>query len=484
MKKVKRLLAMALAVLMLLGMVACASTTNTPATPDNAADSQPAESTPKTDDTSADKPAEEPADEPAEVVEIVVYDEQTDLTGVNVYYKQRQDEFDKLYGDTIKVTHLTAPSGADADASIVQSISTLFMNNDKPAFYKVMSTFYAKDLYNLGMAADISAYVNDLAHYENMYESCKEALVVGDKVIGIPEQISGPMLAFRRDSLEAAGYDPDTFTCETWDDYYEVAKKMTTDEQYGSSIYAAEYFLWPYPWFMSNGAEPAVQLDDGTIAIDFTDEEFVDTIEFLRKLYQEGLTNPTVDYASLDDMLTNIFTGKVASFTMYPSWSSWFVGEGVTPDNVKLVSYPSGPSGTNWGAIYSGAYVFNPMLSDAELQAAIKYVDFVWSGYDRWVGLGEYRVENGSSAITVPCYSDFDWLPYAGDIPADWVEGVKVQIETGKLSDVSSTAWSNYLIPILPKLITDANVDVIAELEAAQATCTSEWLDDYNAQFE
>lgn len=54
---------------------------------------------------------------------------------------------------------------------------------------------------------------------------------------------------------------------------------MTTDEQYGASIYAAEYFLWPYPWFMSNGAEPAVQNADGTITLDFTDEEFVDTIE-------------------------------------------------------------------------------------------------------------------------------------------------------------------------------------------------------------
>lgn len=482
MKKVKNVLAMTLAVLMLLGMVACAGSkeSTAPAT-ENTASSNESQTTAPATETETE---EAPAEEPAEVVEITVYDEQTDLTGVNVYYKQRQDEFDELYGDTIKVTHLTAPSGADADASVVQSISTLFMNNDKPAFYKVTSTFYAKDLYNLGMAADISAYVGELAHYDSMYESCKEALVVGDQIIGIPEQISGPMLAFRRDALEAAGYDPDTFTCETWDDYYEVAKKMTTDEQYGASIYAAEYFLWPYPWFMSNGAEPAVQNADGTITLDFTDEEFVDTIEFLRKLYQEGLTNPTVDYASLDDMMTNIFTGKVASFTMYPGWSSWFAGEGVTPDNVKLVSYPAGPSGTSWGAIYSGAFVFNPTLSEAELKAAIKYVDFVWSGYDRWVGLGEYRVENGSSAITVPCYSDFDWLPYAGDIPADWVEGVKVQIETGKLSDVSSTAWTNYLLPILPKLITDANVDIIAELEAAQATCTSEWLDDYNAQFE
>lgn len=96
---------------------------------------------------------------------------------------------------------------------------------------------------------------------------------------------------------------------------------------------------------------------------------------------------------------------------MYPGWSSWFAGEGVTPDNVKLVSYPAGPSGTSWGAIYSGAFVFNPTLSEAELKAAIKYVDFVWSGYDRWVGLGEYRVETAVPPSPFPAIPTLTGCP-------------------------------------------------------------------------
>lgn len=38
---------------------------------------------------------------------------------------------------------------------------------------------------------------------------------------------------------------------------------MNTDSCSGSSLYVYEYYLWPNNWFLSNGAEPAIQNDDG-----------------------------------------------------------------------------------------------------------------------------------------------------------------------------------------------------------------------------
>jgi ABC-type glycerol-3-phosphate transport system substrate-binding protein len=89
-------------------------------------------------------------------VSITVCDLVTDDTGINKFLKQRQADFATKYPN-ITVNHIAASTSTDAATSMVQTVTTLFMSSDAPVYYGVSSVFYAKDLYNLGVAADISS---------------------------------------------------------------------------------------------------------------------------------------------------------------------------------------------------------------------------------------------------------------------------------------------------------------------------------------
>ena len=410
-------------------------------------------------------------------VKITVPDRALTEQGANLFTKQKQEEFDKLYGDEIEVQHILPY--ASSDENNTQNIAALLLGNDAPAYVSVSSTIYMKELYNMGLVADISKYVKEDKEFEKISSNAVESCTYSDgKIIAYPTNLEVPMLGFYNKNLKDAGYNPENFTCSTWDDYFNAAKKMTTASCKGSSIYASEFFLWPQNWILSIGGQVALQNSDGTISLNYTDKKVVQAVEFLRKLYSEGLTNTNIGSADVNSMLSMIYQQKVASFTMYPTWISRFYEQGIDPSEITICEFPTGPSGESEPVMYVAGYIFNSKLSEEEIKAAIKYVSFM-NSEETQNEKYKFYADNGIDGLTISCVKGVDWTVNLSNFPKQWINRVKETIEKAKDNQVNSTGYATYISAKLPEII-QGKGDITKSLKDAEALTKKEWLDDYN----
>lgn len=411
-------------------------------------------------------------------IRIVVPDRMLTKVGINAFISQKQQEFDKKYGNEIEVVHILPTTSSDVND--VQNLSALLLSNDAPSYVTVSSTIYMKDLYNMGLVKDISSLVKNNKTFEKLMDRTVDACKYHDgKIIGYPVSIEVPLLGFYNSALTEAGYDPNSFTCETWDDYYNMAKKMNNSSHSGASIYASEFYLWPNNWFLANGAQVAKQNNDGTISLNYTDNKVIETVSFLKKLYSEGLTNKNIGFSDIDNMFTLLYQKQVASFTMYPTWISRFVNAGVNPNEITLRKFPKGPSGEYSSAMYVSCVVLNSKLTDEEAEATIKYLDFM-NSEDYLNEYFAYCKEKSISELKIPCMDNIDWSSSLTDFPQSWIDVIKSAISTAEDTSLDSTGHATYISASLPEIISNSKVDVKSGMQQAEDLTKKEWLNDYN----
>lgn len=412
-------------------------------------------------------------------VKITVPDRVLQKTGTNAYMQQLQDKFDELYGDEIEVVHVLPY--VTADLNDTRGVTAVLMGNDAPAYVNVSNAYTAKNLYNMGLTVDISEYVKDNEEFKSLRSAAVDAFTYSDgAIVGYPTGIEVPLLGFYNESLEKAGYDSATFTCNTWDEYYAAVEKMTTGKVKGSSLFVGEFLLWPQNWMLSNDAHVAIQNDDGTISLNFADENVVQTVEFFRKLYQGGHTNTNISTVDTNAMLGSIYSGEIASFTMYPTWISRFVAQGIYPDEITLSTFPAGPNGKVQQSIHVAGPVFNSQLSDREIEAAIKYVTFMY-GEEAQQGLMDYCKENSISTLQISTSKNVDWTTNLTDFPQQWIDITKEALEIGVADSIDSNGYFTYICAKLPEII-EGTGDVSEALKQAQELATKEWLNDHNSK--
>lgn len=400
-------------------------------------------------------------------------------TGTNRATMLRQKEFDKAYPN-IKVNHVSPYAGDTAH--MTEYLTTAFMGENAPTCMSVSSLIYINDLYNQGLIKDIAPFLGEDSSFYKSYDYVQKAFTRGESVIAYPSSMEIALLGFYNDSLEEAGYDPATFTCDTWDEYYEVVKKMNEGKRTGASLYLYEYFLWPHNWFLSNGATPATVYDDMTMSLDFASPQMTETLEFFRKLYQEGLTNSNVSSADLQSAMDLIYQKKCATFTFYPTWLGDLTSYGIQPSEITLMQFPMGPSATEkQSAAQLVGVVFNARKSDEEIQAAMTYIEFM-CGVEADIANREFVKENEVVNFSLSVYEDieyFDGMVELG-IPQQWIDVTKEAIANANVCTYPSTGFTSYLITQIPSLTTDPNKDIKSILENAQRVAENEWLTDWN----
>lgn len=140
-----------------------------------------------------------------------------------------------------------------------------------------------------------------------------------DHLYAIGPTESSVALYYNKDYLDKAGIeypsDTDIKKAWTWDQFYENAKKLTTDDYVGTNIvmdkgegliYALE------PFFLENGAN--FVSDDGSKADGYVNsKESVETMDYLNKFIQEGLAN-------VDPVKDEFLNGKAATM-LGGSWN-------------------------------------------------------------------------------------------------------------------------------------------------------------------
>ena len=400
-------------------------------------------------------------------------------TGQGRWEALRQKEFEKAYPN-IKVNHTSAIIGDTAH--MTEYMTTAFMGENAPTCMSVSSLIYINDIYNQGLIKDIAPFLTEDSDFYKSYDYVQEAFTRNETVVGYPANMEVALLGFYNDSLEEAGYDPATFGCETWDEYYEVVKKLNEGKRSGASLYLYEYFLWPHNWFLSNGAMPASVNADRTMALDFDNQAMIETCEFFRKLYQEGLTNSNVSYTDMAAAMDLIYQKKVASFTFYPTWLSSLTAYDVKPTDITLMQFPKGPSATTQqSAVQIAGYVFNGRKSDEEIKAAITYVEFMY-GEEAMKSLADFLVENEVVSFSLSVYENVDFFSGMTSlgIPQNWIDVTKEAVQDANVCSYPSTAFTSYLTTQIPALTTDTSKDIKSTLEKAQQVAESEWLIGYN----
>ncbi|MBQ3078648.1 MAG: extracellular solute-binding protein [Clostridia bacterium] len=238
-------------------------------------------------------------------------------------------------------------------------LNTLIAADTLPDIFNVAGQT-ALDLRDAGKIIDFSPYLEEygpdiLASYE---EGELEKLIINSKggVYGLNNRagLSIVNMLIRKDWLANVGLD----VPETVDELYEVMNAFTfgdpdgngENDTYGFVASLAADPTWQHV-FSAFGIPYAktVMLEDGTITSFIKHKDFLDAVEFLRKLYQEGIMDP--DFATMTQM---------------ESFERFWIGK------VGMFNWNSAGAARNW---YPGRYTFETPEDPGDLFACVRIID-------------------------------------------------------------------------------------------------------------
>lgn len=466
-----------------------------------------------------------------DTVTITVPDLITSKKGLNVWEKARKEQFAKDYPN-IKVEYKSNPT--TDPAKNIQAIITNLSNQEQAYTLLIAnSNTYARTVYQSKLTCDISQYLTSeqLAAYD---QNVLSGYYDGEELVGLPVRQEFPLLGFNRKHLRS-DYVKQQFNIDpaaadsneqveeiidnikTWDDFLDVAKKLSgTYLVNGSSVtvsgyggYLTDYYIGLGVWNIANGYNTVTQHDSGKMDIDLTNEQTVETLQFLQQLKNEGaLThNTNLGYT---DFFNQIFQNKIASFIYYPTWAtSWFEPNGIFASDVKVINIPYGPSVEalkeakadgedvevpNTNANFSINYVLNSRATEEQKQAAITYIMYM-HGADAVSQKIEFAKENLVPMITVPPYT-FNDEYLANDlfanVPNDWKNALSNSIRNYHVLDQNSDAFIQYVATAVPGIVNGSDGSgayntrelLIDRLTKLNGTIYSQFLNGFNSNFD
>ncbi|MDC7287641.1 sugar ABC transporter substrate-binding protein [Blautia schinkii] len=187
---------------------------------------------------------------------------------------------------------------------ITTLIPTAYANGEAPdVLFVEPATF--KKYAGKGMLADLSPYYTEELKAD-ILPSALEASTYDGKQMALPYEMETLGLFYNIDMLEEAGVEPP----QTWDELYEAAKKLTTDDVYGLVLPVEKtgytlFNFWPFVWMA--GAD-ILNEDDSQCLVD--SEEMATALDYWGRFYQEGLSPSSLQIGPYD--IGNVGTGMAA----------------------------------------------------------------------------------------------------------------------------------------------------------------------------
>lgn len=246
----------------------------------------------------------------------------------------------KELGDRVGAKlQITVLPGADYPAKL----NALLASGSEPDLYAVLDVSTLLELRDAGRLVnmeplldeygpDIKAYLGD-----NLYMP----VVNEGGVYGLVSEagLYPKNLAIRKDWLAKVGKEMPT----DLDGYYDVLYAFTYDDPdgngekdtYGIAPCMADASGFQHimaafgiPFSFNGGNGGAILLEDGTVTTFLKHPRFLEAMEYLRKLYQDGLMDP--DFATLTNMQTfeRLWQGKVGAvdFQAVGTTNNWYPG--------------------------------------------------------------------------------------------------------------------------------------------------------------
>lgn len=267
--------------------------------------------------------------------------------------------------------------------------TALTTNSLKTAtFVKHTDYIMVKNAIRSGVFWEIGPYLDDYPNLRNLDKEILQQASVDNKIYGLyterPSSRQGVII--RKDWLDNLGMDEPT----TIDELYEVMRRFTYDDPDGNGqddtfgltdrndlIYGAfktlgSYFGTPNNWL----------LQDGELIAEFETQEYIDTMNFMRRLYQEGLINQDFAVTSKQVQRDHLIRGAAGVY-IGSMMDAQRLLEGAVKVNDKarftIVNRIAGPYGFRVWSIpkYNGLYLFSKksIASEAELRDVLAFFD-------------------------------------------------------------------------------------------------------------
>lgn len=220
----------------------------------------------------------------------------------------------------------------------------------------------------MGVFQDITDLVEAWGEAGNFFAGSLNTATLDGKIYGLPDNSNCLAFMYNIDMFEAAGIDK---VPETWDELYEAAVKLTTDDVYGLAVSmpASEEATFQFmPWLLSTGAT-IENLDS---------EEAIKAVAFLHDLIKGGYMSADVINWNQGESNSQFIAGKAAMQIVGP-WQIQTI-QSQNPDlnfGVALVPrdqiHASVLGGENFGictgAEREAAWEFLSWLMSAEIRA-------------------------------------------------------------------------------------------------------------------
>lgn len=276
----------------------------------------------------------------------------------------------------VKIERISMPA-----PEVAKQIVNLAHNEDLPDMFFVPNDFMPT-LYDLDIVADLETLLGEewLAGYNQTL--LKDAKVNG-KMVTIPWYASPYAVIYRLDWFEELGLK----TPETWEEFVEVAKKLTRDtdgdgtiDKYAFSMVGARNNSGEQRFVLftkSFGTDEIYQDADGKWVTDITKDGFKNGLKTFTDLYTvHGVVpaGPTeVDYNASMQLFTSEVTGMILS----GPHSLGFITKTNPELDGKLGSFPV-PMGTNHASI-SGIGGYTICASSKHQEICADYMKFITS---------------------------------------------------------------------------------------------------------
>lgn len=450
-------------------------------------------------------------------VSIKVCDKIASTTGVNGVIYNRQKQFETAYPDII-VEHVSSvvTDSMKTTQSIVENI------NSEEACTLMVTTAgnYARSLYQMGLIEDWNKYLSD-----DEIDMLNPDVVAGltsasGALTGFPSTLDTPLIGFNRDHLRSEyvrkqflgdNYNADNALelieaeidkVSTWSEYKEVLQKLTgkyvvdfveTDVS-GYGGYYTDYYLGIGVWLIANGYGISWQNENKTIEVDLTETSTVETIEFLQGLAQDGITklNTSIGF---QEYYNQVFQNKVASFIYYPNWASWFQGNSMYAEDIKVINIPVGPTAVakitngedvNTNPSFANTWVMNKNATEEQKQAAAKYMLFMY-GEEAVNQQYDYIIENDIENFSIPALKlskeDLNDTILVNS-PQDWKASIINALDNLYVLKPDTDVWRTYISADIPTLISKDSAyrgeNLVSRLQYLNNRIKTEWLDYYN----
>lgn len=297
-------------------------------------------------------------------------------------------ELEKRLGVKLVVT--IVPGGDYA-----AKLNALVASGSEPDIYAVDDATTLLNLRSAGRLLDMTPYLAEYGADITAYLGDRISLPVVNNEGGVYALVSEAglyvrNLTIRKDWLEKVGLDVPT----DLESYYNVLKAFTYDDPdgngekdtYGVAICMDESgfehimgaFGIPFRW------KGLVELEDGTVTTVMKHPRFLEAINFLRRLYADGIMDP--DFATLTLMQTfeRLWQGKVGviDFQAVGTTNNWYPGRYTfdvpeDPGDLFAFTHLNGNGGYKPYAKYSRASaVINAKCAHPEL--AVKVLDYIY----------------------------------------------------------------------------------------------------------